>query len=99
MRNEKREAKLDGASLVKNSGRGESKGDAKWKIFLVDYKHYAKTFSLSKASWKKMKKDSWNSDHREPLIKVVFDDNSSVAVVDWAWLQWAVEMLEDEGKL
>lgn len=87
MRNEKREAKMDGAKLVKNSGRGEAKGDATLDLgtfsFLVDYKHYAKSFTLNPKSWGKMVKDAWNSQQREPLIKVCFEDGHQVAIVDW----------------
>jgi hypothetical protein len=87
MRNERREAKLDGATLVKNSGRGEAKGDAKLTLgpfnFLLDYKHYQKTFSLTQKAWHKLRKDAWNSSHRDPLIKLVWDDGTAVAVVEW----------------
>ena len=87
MRGEKREAALDGAKLVKNSGRGDKKGDATltygdWN-FLIDYKHYAKNFGLKKDAWLKHAKDSWNNNHYSPLIKVVFEDNTSVAILDW----------------
>ncbi len=83
-RNEKREAKLDGAKLVKNSGRGEKKGDAIWDDdWLVDYKHNAKSFTLKKENWDKHSKDAWNDGHYDPLIKVVWEDGSAVAVIDW----------------
>lgn len=84
MRGEKRESKLDNARPVKNSGRGEKKGDAVYKDkFLIDYKHNAKSFTLNKKNWDKHAKDAWNDGHFEPLIKVVFADNSSVAIIEW----------------
>lgn len=87
MRNEKREAKLDGAKLVKNSGRGEAKGDAKLQLgmfdFLLDYKHYRKTFSLTQKAWQKLSKDAWNEGQRDPLIKLVWENGDAVAIVDW----------------
>lgn len=84
MRGEKREAKLDGAVPVKNSGRGFKKGDAvldsEW---LIDYKHNEKTFTLKESSWSKHSKDAWNNDQQKPLIKVVFGNGRMVAIVDW----------------
>lgn len=89
MRNERREAKIDGARLVKNSGRGESKGDARLDSpqgffkFLIDYKHYEGTFTINRANWKKLAKDAWNDDHRSPLIKVVYEDGVELAILEW----------------
>jgi hypothetical protein len=92
MRNEQREIKLDGAKPVKNSGRGEQKGDAilpvgdknSYDDFLIDYKHYENTFSISRTAWKKHSKDAWNSSHKTPLIKVVYDDAGiELAIIDW----------------
>jgi hypothetical protein len=83
MRGERREAKIDGAKLVPNSGRGYKKGDAVLDGWLIDYKHNASSFTLTRDNWKKHSKDAWNDGHYEPLIKVVFSDNSSVAIIDW----------------
>ena len=84
---EKKEAKRDGAVLVKNSGRGYEKGDAKLDVgewrFLLDYKHYEKTFSCSRTAWAKLRNDAWNSDHRSPLIKVQYGDGIELAIVEW----------------
>lgn len=85
-RGEEREAKLDGATPVKNSGRGAAKGDAKWHEFLIDYKHNTKSFTINKKKWQKHAKDAWNDDHREPLYSVVLDDEVKVAVIDWHYL-------------
>jgi len=95
MRGERREAKLDQARPVKNSGRGERKGDAVLNNqFLIDYKHNAKSFVLSKKNWDKHAKDAWNDGHYEPLIKVIFDDNSAVAIIEWNTFK---EFLNDNG--
>jgi hypothetical protein len=80
---EKREARKDGAIPVSNSGRGFVKGDAKWKNYLLDYKHNSSTFTLSKNNWQKHAKDAWNENHRIPAIKVVFDDQTSLAIIPW----------------
>ena len=45
---ERGEAKRDGAKLQKNSGRGQyQKGDATWRSFVVDYKEYEKSISIT----------------------------------------------------
>lgn len=81
--NERREAKKDGAKLVKNSGRGLRKGDATLGRYLVDYKHYAKSFTLSSEAWNKHAKDAWKDNYREPLIILKFADGTKLAIVDW----------------
>ena len=84
-RTEKEEIKRDGAQGVKNSGRGMMKGDAKLGKFLIDYKHNEKTFTLTRAAWRKMRKDAWNSQYRHPCISVVLgkDSDTKVAIIEW----------------
>lgn len=66
------EVKRDGAKAQKNSGRGHyQKGDALLDIFTVDYKEYAKSFSISKEVWAKVCSDAIRNGHMEPAIKVV----------------------------
>ena len=92
---EKRQAKMDGATPVRNSGRGFHKGDAVWRDYLVDYKHNAKTFTLTNKSWAKHAKDAWNEGHKIPMIKVIFEDGTEVAMVPWDTLV-ALEEENDE---
>jgi hypothetical protein len=80
---EKRRAKRDGATQVRNSGRGFRKGDAVWRGYLVDYKHNAKSFSLNLKAWSKHAKDAWNEEHKIPMIKVIFEDDTQLAIVPW----------------
>jgi hypothetical protein len=84
-RTEKEEIKRDGAKGVKNSGRGIRKGDAELNKFLLDYKHNASTFTLTRVAWKKMQRDAWGSNYRYPCISVVFGENSDVkvAIIEW----------------
>lgn len=104
MRDENREAKRDGAKLVKNSGRGESKGDARLDSphgffkFLIDYKHYEGTFSVKRELWKKLAKDAWNDNHRDPLIKVVYDDGTELAILDWNLFKHLMEAAEYDDR-
>lgn len=84
MRGEKREAALDGAKLVKNSGRGFRKGDAVLDgTWLIDYKHNEFSFTLKSTAWSKHCKDAWNDGHYSPAIKVIFGDRRMVAIIDW----------------
>jgi DNA-binding FadR family transcriptional regulator len=84
-RDEAREAKIDNAKPVKNSGRGFQKGDATFHRFLLDYKHNSSSFSLTRAAWLKHRKDAWRSQYRYPCISVVLGEDSDVkvAIIDW----------------
>lgn len=93
---EKREAKLDGARLVSNSGRGYHKGDALMDEFMVDYKHNAKSFTLTLKAWKKLIKDAWGEDRRSPCIKIVYEDGSKVACIEWDWFLDYLRLKEEE---
>jgi len=58
---ERGEIKRDGAKAQKNSGRGDyQKGDAIWSDFVVDYKEYEKSISISKSIWAKICTDTLN---------------------------------------
>jgi hypothetical protein len=68
---EKDEAEHDGATLNKNSGRGWiQKGDAILGEFCVDYKEYAKSFSVSRTVWAKVTKDAFRM-RKSPALKLV----------------------------
>ena len=84
-RNEREEAKRDGAKPVKNSGRGFRKGDATLGDFVLDYKHNGASFTLTRKNWIKMRKDAWNSNYKYPCISVVLGEDSDVkvAIIDW----------------
>ena len=84
-RDEKQEIKRDKADAVKNSGRGLKKGDATLNEFVIDYKHNASTFTLTRVAWIKMRKDAWRSNYKYPCISVVLgeDSDTKVAIIDW----------------
>jgi hypothetical protein len=67
------EIKRDGATPVKNSGR--SKGDAILEPFLVDYKEYNKSFSVTKDFWAKISTDAINNERRQPALKLVIRED------------------------
>jgi len=81
---ERRSAKKDGAKVIPNSGRGFKKGDALLdEEWLIDYKHNEKTFTLSATSWAKHSKDAWNDGQYKPIVKVIFGDGRTIAILDW----------------
>lgn len=65
------EIRRDGATPVKNSGRGLNKGDAILEPFLVDYKEYGKSFGVTKEMWAKVSTDSIKNGRRQPALKLV----------------------------
>jgi hypothetical protein len=50
--------KRAGAKAVKNSGRGIQKGDATLYPFLIDFKEYSDSFSVSRTNWAKISTDA-----------------------------------------
>lgn len=74
---EEAEAKRDGARLQKNSGRGKhDKGDAVLHPFLIDYKEYASSFSVSISNWAKLSKDAILKERLQPAFKLVLGSGS-----------------------
>lgn len=106
---ERGEARRDGAKLQKNSGRGKySKGDATWNQFLIDYKEYAKSFSVTIKEWAKVCGDaartSKGGKEYFPAIKVILGGDKGkvrLAVIEWSMLEELVEkawMYDDLNK-
>ena len=100
---EKGEAKRDGARQQKNSGRGDyQKGDATWKSFVVDYKEYEKSISVSQSMWAKICTDTFKVDRNKyPLLKLILGkDNSKtrLAVIEWALFEEMVNCWIENNK-
>ena len=96
---ERSEIKRDGAKGQKNSGRGDyQKGDSQWKDFVVDYKEYEKSISLSKDMWSKICTDTFKvSRDKHPALKIILGkDNSKtrLAVIEWALFEQMVSTWE-----
>ena len=92
---ERAEVKRDGAKAQKNSGRGEyQKGDAQWKNFVVDYKEYKKSISISKSIWSKVCTDTFKvSRDKYPVLKLILGEDGSktrLAVIEWALFEQLV---------
>ncbi|NBW58613.1 hypothetical protein EBR43_12730 [bacterium] len=99
---ERSEAKRDGAKQQKNSGRGNyQKGDAQWRTFVVDYKEYEKTISVSQTMWSKICTDTFKvSRDKYPVLKLVLGkDNSKtrLAVIEWSLLEQLIECWEENN--
>lgn len=94
---EKRQAKKDGATVIKNSGRGEVKGDAKTDSLLIDYKFCAgKSYSLGIEGFTKHYKDATRQDKQGVLVAVFRSyQDRAIAMVDWDYLQ-QLEIIKKE---
>ena len=96
---ERGEVKRDGAKAQKNSGRGEyQKGDAQWHDFVVDYKEYSKSISISKEIWAKICTDTFKvSRDKYPVLKLILGGEGTktrLAVIEWALFEQMVECWE-----
>ena len=80
---EAEEIKRDGATPVKNSGRGLHKGDAILEPFLVDYKEYSKSFGVTQEMWAKISTDSIKNGRRQPALKLVIGREGEVRTRLW----------------
>lgn len=97
---ERSEAKRDGAKLQKNSGRGKyQKGDSTWNGFVVDYKEYSKSISISQEIWAKICTDTFKvSRSAHPLLKLILGTGSKktrLAVIEWSLLEDLLSRLEN----
>jgi hypothetical protein len=99
---ERGEIKRDGAKRQKNSGRGDyQKGDAQWHNFLVDYKEYSKSISISQSIWAKICTDTFKvSRDRYPVLKIILGDGNDkvrLAVIEWYLLEELIECWENNN--
>lgn len=76
------EAKRIGATLTKNSGRGQhNKGDCILDgVFTIDIKEYEKSFGLSQTVWAKICSDA-NANRTEPALKIVLGNRARMMVI------------------
>jgi hypothetical protein len=93
------EIKRDGAKAQKNSGRGKiQKGDAIWKGFVVDYKEYSKSISISRDVWGKICTDAWKTGAGyDPILKLILgttNNKTRLAVLEWSKLEELIEKAE-----
>lgn len=78
------EIKRDGAKAQPNSGRGKhKKGDATLGKFLIDYKEYAESFSISRKVWAKICTDAVTAGRFSPALKLVLGPNDGKKTRVW----------------
>jgi hypothetical protein len=99
---ERSEVKRDNAKAQKNSGRGNyQKGDSQWHSFVVDYKEYEKSISISKSIWAKICTDTFKvSRDKYPVLKIILGKDSQktrLAVIEWSLLEQLVECWEKDN--
>ena len=99
---ERGEAKRDGAKQQKNSGRGDyQKGDATMGPFVVDYKEYSKSISISQEIWAKICTDTFKvSRSSHPLLKLILGEGSRktrLAVIEWELFEQMLESWENKN--
>jgi len=82
-----------GGVPTKNSGRSAmgGKGDGIWKTFCLDVKESAKSFTLNKEVWGKLCKDALSHREKDPMLLVVLDGQTRLAVIELALLQQLME--------
>ena len=100
---ERAEIKRDGAKGHKNSGRGNyQKADATWRNFVVDYKEYSKSISISQDIWAKICTDTFKvSRDKSPVLKLILGGEGSktrLAVIEWALLEQLIECWETNNE-
>lgn len=99
---ERSEAKRDNAKQQKNSGRGNyQKGDAQWRNFVVDYKEYSKSISISQQIWAKICTDTFKVDRNKyPVLKLILGNDKNktrLAVIEWSLLEQLLDCWEEKN--
>lgn len=90
---ERGEASRINAKLQKNSGRGKiQKGDATWKNYLLDFKEFTKSFSITQNVWAKVVTDTLKVDRQKsPAICLILDGKIRLAIIEWSEFERLVE--------
>jgi hypothetical protein len=93
---ERSESKRINAKQIKNSGRGQVKGDASWHNFVIDFKEVGRSFTLNKDVWAKAVTDALKS-NADPAIVVVLGETQKtrLAVIELSLLE---QILEERDK-
>ena len=89
---ERGEASRIGAKLHKNSGRNNTKGDASWHNYVLDFKEFTKSFSITQNVWAKVVTDTLRVDkHKSPAICLILDGKTRLAIIEWSEFERLVE--------
>jgi len=89
---ERGEAKRIGAKQHKNSGRNYTKGDASWKSYVLDFKEFTQSFSITQNVWAKVVTDTLKVDRsKSPVISLVLDGKTRLAIIEWSEFERLVD--------
>ena len=85
---ERGEAKRIGAKQHKNSGRNYTKGDASWRNYVLDFKEYGRSFSITQEVWAKVVTDALKVDRsKSPAIALALGEEGTpkvrLAIIEW----------------
>jgi len=95
---ERGEAKRIGARLHKNSGRNYTKGDASWRDYVIDFKEFTKSFSITQNVWAKVVTDTLKVDRsKSPAIMLVLDGKTRLAIIEWSEFERLVDNDESDS--
>ena len=98
---ERGEAKRIGARLHKNSGRNYTKGDASWRSYVLDFKEYGRSFSITREVWAKVVTDCLKVDRsKSPAIALVLGEGNQkvrLAIIEWSEFERLVDNDTDDA--
>jgi len=96
---ERGEASRINAKLQKNSGRGRiQKGDAIWKGYVLDFKEFSRSFSITQNVWAKVVTDTLKVDRKKsPAICLILDGKTRLAIIEWSEFERLVESDEPDN--
>lgn len=80
-----------GGTPHKNSGRGLKKGDGTFHNFTIDVKEAKSSFTLNKNVWSKICMDAVKNRGSDPMLLVVLDGQTNLAVVELSVLEQLLE--------
>jgi outer membrane phospholipase A len=90
---ERGESKRIGAKQHKNSGRNNTKGDASWHNFVLDFKECSKSFTLNQDVWAKIVTDALKKSMDPALVVVLGEGTQKVrlAIIELDMLEQLIE--------
>jgi outer membrane phospholipase A len=90
---ERSESKRMGAKQHKNSGRNNTKGDASWNNFVIDFKECSKSFTLNQDVWAKATTDALKKSMDPALVIVLGEGTQKVrlAIIELDMLEQLIE--------
>ena len=94
---ERSESKRIGAKQHKNSGRNNTKGDASWHNFVIDFKECSKSFTLNQDVWAKAVTDSIQAGRdKSPAIVVILGEGNTKARLAIIEMNMLEQLTEEE---